>query len=83
MSAHAAQSVTVVGHSLGAGLRLMFLCRWLTHHKGAAISLIDSIFLTLNLDPGTTIKYIGYGLPRVSFLLKYARDFIDEAFSGW
>ncbi|VDB96293.1 unnamed protein product [Peniophora sp. CBMAI 1063] len=35
------------------------------HSLGAAISLIDSVFLTLNLGSDATIKYIGYGLPRV------------------
>ncbi|KZV71566.1 alpha/beta-hydrolase [Peniophora sp. CONT] len=48
MSAHGTDSITLVGHSLGA-----------------AISLLDSVFLTLNLGSSASIKFIGYGLPRV------------------
>ncbi|KAF5352086.1 hypothetical protein D9758_009374 [Tetrapyrgos nigripes] len=48
MSAHGTNSVTIVGHSLGA-----------------AISLIDSIYLPLHLPSGTTFRTILYALPRV------------------
>ncbi|KAI0759599.1 alpha/beta-hydrolase [Trametes elegans] len=34
------------------------------HSLGAAIALLDLIFLPLHL-PNTTVRYIGYGLPRV------------------
>ncbi|KAI6112564.1 Alpha/Beta hydrolase protein [Pisolithus sp. B1] len=35
------------------------------HSLGAAISLIDSVYLPLHLPSGTTFKTIAYGLPRV------------------
>ncbi|KLO07429.1 lipase [Schizopora paradoxa] len=35
------------------------------HSLGAAISLLDAVYLPLHLPSGTQIKYIGYGLPRV------------------
>lgn len=35
------------------------------HSLGAAISLLDAIYLPLHLPSGTKFKYIGYGLPRV------------------
>lgn len=41
-------SVTTVGHSLGA-----------------AISLLDAVYLPLHIS-GLSIKFFGYGLPRVS-----------------
>jgi hypothetical protein len=34
------------------------------HSLGAAISLLDAIFLPLHI-PGLTVTYYGYGLPRV------------------
>ncbi|KAH9851867.1 lipase, partial [Lenzites betulinus] len=34
------------------------------HSLGAAISLLDAIFLSLHI-PSATIKFVGYGLPRV------------------
>ncbi|TBU52719.1 lipase [Dichomitus squalens] len=34
------------------------------HSLGAAIALLDSIFLPLNI-PGITTRFVGYGLPRV------------------
>lgn len=48
MSKHSSNSVTLVGHSLGA-----------------AISLLDSVYLPLHLPTGTSFKTIVYGLPRV------------------
>jgi len=35
------------------------------HSLGAAISLIDAVYLPLHLPSSTTFKYVGYGLPRV------------------
>ncbi|KIK79390.1 hypothetical protein PAXRUDRAFT_834128 [Paxillus rubicundulus Ve08.2h10] len=35
------------------------------HSLGAAIALLDSVYLPLHLPAGTTFKTIGYGLPRV------------------
>lgn len=35
------------------------------HSLGAAISLIDTVYLYLNLDPSISISFIGWGLPRV------------------
>ncbi|KAF8586046.1 lipase [Ramaria rubella] len=48
LSNHGTQSVTIVGHSLGA-----------------AIALIDAVFLPLNLPSTTTFKFVGYSMPRV------------------
>jgi len=48
MSNFSANSVTLVGHSLGA-----------------AITLLDSVYLPLHLPAGTQFKTVGYGLPRV------------------
>lgn len=36
------------------------------HSLGAALSLLESVYLPLFLPKGTTFKMIGYGLPRVS-----------------
>jgi len=47
MSKHGANSITVVGHSLGA-----------------AIALLDTVFLSLQL-PGVPVNMVGFGLPRV------------------
>ncbi|KAF8270695.1 lipase [Lactarius quietus] len=48
LSQHAASSVTVVGHSLGA-----------------ALALLDAVYLPLHLPEGTSVRMVGYGLPRV------------------
>lgn len=37
------------------------------HSLGAAIALLDSVYLPLWLPSGTTFRTIGYGLPRVCF----------------
>jgi len=39
------------------------------HSLGAAISLLDAVFLPLHI-PGLTVTYYGYGLPRVRNLAK-------------
>jgi len=35
------------------------------HSLGAAIALIDAVYLPLHLPSSTTFKFVGYGLPRV------------------
>ena len=42
------------------------------HSLGAAISLLDAIFLPLHI-PGLTVTYYGYGLPRVRIIVKVSR----------
>jgi predicted lipase len=47
------------------------------HSLGAAIALIDTMFLTLNLPKTAKVRHIGYGLPRVrlsNFLVKERTD---------
>ena len=39
------------------------------HSLGAAISLLDAIFLPLHI-PNLTVTYYGYGLPRVRIITK-------------
>jgi predicted lipase len=47
------------------------------HSLGAAIALIDTMFLSLNL-PDVNVRHIGYGLPRVSIPISYTNErFID------
>ncbi|KAL0953910.1 hypothetical protein HGRIS_005076 [Hohenbuehelia grisea] len=58
IAAHSVNTVTIVGHSLGA-----------------AIALLDSVYLPLNI-PGATFKTILYGLPRVGNQ-KFA-DYVDS-----
>ncbi|TCD61803.1 hypothetical protein EIP91_007889 [Steccherinum ochraceum] len=36
-----------------------------SHSLGAAIALLDSVFLPLHLPSGTTFRTVGYGMPRV------------------
>jgi predicted lipase len=48
MSTYKTNTVTTVGHSLGA-----------------AISLLDAVYLKLHLPASTVIQFYGYGLPRV------------------
>ena len=49
LSANSANSVTVVGHSLGA-----------------AIALLDTLYLRLQLPSSTSVKMVSYASPRVS-----------------
>ena len=42
------------------------------HSLGAAISLLDAVFLPLHI-PGLTVTYYGYGLPRVRAAVEILR----------
>jgi predicted lipase len=58
MSKFGTNSVTTVGHSLGA-----------------AISLLDAVFLSLHISK-ISVKFVGYGTPRVgdSDLMRFTFD---------
>ncbi|TDL25795.1 lipase class 3 family protein [Rickenella mellea] len=45
------------------------------HSLGAALTLLDSIFLSVHLPVGTQFKTVGYGMPRVGN--KAFADFVD------
>jgi hypothetical protein len=50
------------------------------HSLGAALSLLDGVFLRLQLDPSVTVSMVGYGMPRVgnqAFV-----DFVDGQLAG-
>ena len=64
LSEYGTTSVTLVGHSLGESSKI----RGGTYAYillGAAITLLDSVYLPLWLPPGTTFQTFCYGLPRV------------------
>jgi predicted lipase len=44
------------------------------HSLGAALSLLDSVYLPLHLPSSTTFKTIIYGLPRVGHVLICNKD---------
>ncbi|KAI9509115.1 lipase [Russula earlei] len=64
LTQHGASSVVLVGHSLGA-----------------ALALLDGLYLSLQLPathPGTRLRVVGYGMPRVG---NHAfADYVDAAF---
>jgi hypothetical protein len=66
LTQHNINSVTAVGHSLGKKKKLLFYVSVSQRRDtlGAAVSLLDSVFLPLHI-PGLHVAYIGYGLPRV------------------
>lgn len=66
MSTYGTTSVTMVGHSLGK-IRYSYTSKLRLPElgPGAAITLLDSVYLPLWLPAGTTFKTVGYGLPRV------------------
>lgn len=66
LSAHGANHVTIVGHSLGRLKKLSSLPN-LMYFLGAAIGLLDAVYLPLHI-PGVTFRMIGYGMPRVGFV---------------
>lgn len=47
------------------------------HSLGAALSLLDAVYLPLHLPNGTRFKYVGYGLPRVGN--QAFADYVDDA----
>ncbi|KIJ21143.1 hypothetical protein PAXINDRAFT_6912 [Paxillus involutus ATCC 200175] len=61
MSTHRTTAVTMVGHSIRQYMSVLAL----HPHIGAAITLLDSVYLPLWLSAGTTFQTICYGLPRV------------------
>ncbi|KAK0489328.1 Alpha/Beta hydrolase protein [Armillaria novae-zelandiae] len=62
LSDHNTNSVSLVGHSLGA-----------------ALSLLDAVYLPLRL-PNATFRMIGYGMPRVGN--QEFADYVDSALAG-
>lgn len=48
------------------------------HSLGAAIALIDTMFLSMNLDSSVNVRHIGYGLPRVRFLTEVTYCWIAD-----
>lgn len=66
MAAHGSSHVTIVGHSLGTVPQYPTVSTAVpcSHFIGAAIALIDAVYLPLHL-PGVTFTTIGYGMPRV------------------
>jgi hypothetical protein len=62
--------ITLVGHSLGnycANARPQILADLVL---GAALSLLDSVYLPLFL-PDVTFKMVGYGMPRVKISVAF------------
>jgi predicted lipase len=49
------------------------------HSLGAALALLDGLFLSLNL-PSVTVKVVGYGMPRVGN--QAFADFVDNQLGG-
>ncbi|KZW02189.1 lipase class 3 family protein [Exidia glandulosa HHB12029] len=47
-----------------------------SHSLGAAISMLDALYLKLNLPEGTNFKFVGYGTPRVGN--QAFADFVDS-----
>lgn len=50
------------------------------HSLGAALALLDSVYLTLHLPSGTSVSMIGYGMPRVGNAA--FADYVDATHSG-
>lgn len=46
------------------------------HSLGAAISLLDTVFLQLHLPTSTPLRFVGYGLPRVGN--QAFADYVDQ-----
>jgi predicted lipase len=50
------------------------------HSLGAALALLDSVYLPLHLPPDTRVRTIGYGMPRVGN--RAFADYVDASDSG-
>jgi hypothetical protein len=50
------------------------------HSLGAALALLDSVYLSLHLPAGTSVSMIGYGMPRVGNAA--FADYVDATLSG-
>ena len=50
------------------------------HSLGAALALLDAVYLPLYLPPGTHVRTIGYGLPRVGN--RAFADYVDATHGG-
>ncbi|KAH9169451.1 lipase class 3 family protein [Lactarius sanguifluus] len=48
------------------------------HSLGAALSLLDGVYLRLHLSTGVTVRVVGYGMPRVG-----NQDFANWVDSSW
>ena len=68
LTEHQTTQVAIVGHSLGKYLpengALMLIPTALLD-LGAALALLDAVYLPLHLPSSTTFKTVGYGMPRV------------------
>jgi len=71
MSQHGAEKVAIVGFSLGKSVLISVVNSVLIATIGAAVALLDSIYLPLHLPSSITYKTITYGMPRVSCLLYF------------
>ena len=49
------------------------------HSLGAALALLDSVYLPLHMPAGTSVRMIGYGLPRVGNAA--FADYVDATLS--
>ena len=68
MSTYNSTKVTMVGHSLG---ELMSSPASLANPTlGAAIALLDAVYLPLQLPTETKFKTVTYGFPRVNLILQ-------------
>ncbi|KAN0088316.1 hypothetical protein V8E55_005373 [Tylopilus felleus] len=80
ISKYGTNSVTLVGHFSVSTSTISDSCSVLSSHHcpmyaGAALSLLDSVYLPLHLPSGTTFRTVLYGLPRVGN--KALADYVD------
>jgi len=50
------------------------------HSLGAALSLLDGVFFSLQLDPSVSVRVVGYGMPRVGN--QAFANFVDSRLAG-